>query len=147
MGRKRSRWRLGLIAALGLAAGCGRGTAAGTAAQLERDRADFEESLAAGQALHGELDALEARLLSGRATVRLWQELAERHKGVSEVACKNLDVHVAGIAAAESKDRARAARRRLAQAAQPGTATDAHVSGYKTAPAAASGSTPGKLAP
>lgn len=149
VGRTHRRGKLALMAALALAAACGRGTAEVPRGQVERDLADLEESLANGRAAHTELDAIEARLLSGRATVRLWQELATRHQGVSEIACKNLDVHVAGLAASERKDRARLARHRLAQSARPAVATDAHVSGYRTAPAAAkaSGAGTSKLAP
>lgn len=42
----------------------------------------------------GMLERMEARLIVARARVQYWEELAERSRGVTEVACRNLDWHV-----------------------------------------------------
>jgi len=40
-----------------------------------------------------ELERVEARLYHALGTVRLWQELGERHRQVSALACENLAAH------------------------------------------------------
>ncbi len=110
-------------------AGCGGGPrdeGAGADAQAAA------ESARSARELDAELSAVEARLYSGRATVRLWQELARRHKGVSAVACRNAVAHSEGMALSDRKDRARLAKHRRAKTASSGVVTDAQVSGYQT---------------
>ncbi|MBI5544331.1 MAG: hypothetical protein HY901_10605 [Deltaproteobacteria bacterium] len=134
MGRGRKGIEAAAIVAIGLVA-CGRGPSA----QVGEAEAEAAESAASARSLQYELDALEARLHRGRAVVKLWEELGTRHQGISEVACKNAQLHAEGMAAADRKDKARLARRRLAHSMVPAVATDAQVTGYRTtaAPAAA----------
>lgn len=120
---------IGAIAVLGLAAGCGR-------ARATDDRAVFHEARATTRDLDAALDQVEARLHRGRASVALWDELATRHKGVAELACKNAERHAESMVTLLRRERAQL-RQRLAQTAQTGIATDAHVAGYRTAASAA----------
>jgi hypothetical protein len=66
-----------------------------------------------GEALQGELDVLEERLLSNQAKVLLWTELAGRHRKVSEVACSNQTKHLYEMVshAERQTERMRRARR------------------------------------
>jgi murein L,D-transpeptidase YcbB/YkuD len=114
------------------AAGCGQAPKEHAAV----DALAATESARSARELDSELEAVEARLYSGRATVRLWQELAERHKGVSALACKNAEVHSEGMAIADRKDRAQLAKHRVAKSDHGAVVTDAHVTGYQTAKAA-----------
>lgn len=43
------------------------------------------------------LDNVEARLHAGRTRVALWEELAARHRNVSEIACANAETHMQSI--------------------------------------------------
>ncbi len=52
------------------------------------------------------LEALEARLLDGRARVRAWQDLRERHQRVSEVACNVAGWHVGDMLRAREEEAA-----------------------------------------
>lgn len=70
--------------------GCGGGDAAQVAAR----RAEGEAERAR---LTAQLEVLEARLLDGRARLRAWTELRERHEQVSAVACGNAEWHVADV--------------------------------------------------
>jgi len=115
-----------LIAALA-GVGCARPEASDFAAL---DRAGAEESARVARDLEAALETVEARLYSGRATVRLWQELAERHKGVSALACVNAEDHVAAMEAADRKDRARLARHRQAKK-NTRAAAEAHAGPYQ----------------
>lgn len=138
------RCRYIILAGAALLASCDQG-----AKEVRRalDRAESEEALAAARELDATLDALETRLHSGRATVRLWQELASRHRGVSEVACKNAQEHASAMVAADLKDRRQIAARRLALTARQATTTDARVSGWATPATAKPPRPPGGSAP
>lgn len=48
-----------------------------------------------GEEFDAALDQIEDRLLGTRARVGLWEEMAVRHRNVSEVACENVAGHVA----------------------------------------------------
>ncbi|MGC4114831.1 MAG: hypothetical protein QM765_09520 [Myxococcales bacterium] len=111
-----------------VAAGCGQAPKARAAADAQA----AQESARSARELDSELEIIEARLYSGRATVRLWQELAARHKGVSELACKNAVAHSEGMAISDRKDRAQLAKHRVAKTDHVGVITDAHVTGYQT---------------
>ena len=110
------------------AAGCGRAPKEHAGV----DAAAAAESARSARALDAELESVEARLYSGRATVRLWQELAERHRGVSALACRNVVAHSEGMAISERKDRAQLAKHRVAKSDHGGVVTDARVTGYTT---------------
>jgi hypothetical protein len=56
--------------------------------------ARLEALKAQGQAMDEALDEVEERLLGSRAMVSLWQEMAWRHRQVTEVACQNVAGHV-----------------------------------------------------
>lgn len=66
---------------------------------------------AQGEDLDAALDGIEERLLGNQATVKLWKELAWRHRGVSEVACENLATHAAGIEKFMQKEKKKSRRR------------------------------------
>ncbi|MCM2332369.1 MAG: hypothetical protein NDI82_00275 [Anaeromyxobacteraceae bacterium] len=59
--------------------------------------------------LEASLEALEVRLLDGRARVRAWQELRARHGQVSAVACQVNERHAVDMARVELEERWRAA--------------------------------------
>ena len=50
-----------------------------------------------------ELEALEDRLLWSQSRVVHWQEMASRHRRISEVACKSQDRHLQEMAVAFEK--------------------------------------------
>lgn len=110
--------------------GCDKSPAA--LAQEAADLAELQAVSTASREFELELDALEARFYSGRATVRLWNELAERHQSVTQVACQNAQMHSAAMAAIERRDRDRAKRLRRNRVAESGRnlASDATVVGY-----------------
>lgn len=87
------------VAGAQLLLGCGSGEREARRARLEAQR----EHLAAA------LDRLEARLLDGRARVRTWEELRERHARVTAVACEVNARHVADMARLEEEERWRVA--------------------------------------
>lgn len=87
------------VASALLLLGCGAGEREARRARLEAQR----EHLAAA------LDRLEARLLDGRARVRTWEELRERHGRVAAVACEVNRRHVADMARLEEEERWRMA--------------------------------------
>ena len=62
---------------------------------------DAVERLAELKRQHAELDAateaLEERLLGNQANLHLWQELARRHRNVSEIATVNSSQHLAAM--------------------------------------------------
>jgi hypothetical protein len=126
-------WRRLLGGAVGalLAAACGDG--AGAQSRQEAQRIAFEESVRQGQELVAALENLEARLINGLASERLWNELSQRHQKVSALACKNAEMHAAGLLrqAARNSANSQALRRRIA-ASRQGVVTDAEVTGYKT---------------
>lgn len=96
-------------------AGCYQ-SAAARQAEAE-DRAQLEQTRAELRQLADQLEDVETRLNAGQATVRLWAELAERHRTVSELSCKNLDYHWEAMANLSRRDRAAGAAlgRRVAQ--------------------------------
>ena len=97
------RWALAGAVALMCAWGVG----------CTHESSEAEQRLAAtkaqGDELLARLDGVEERLLGNQASVKLWNEMAWRHKRVSAIACENLAGHVAGmekfIAQQESKTR------------------------------------------
>ncbi len=68
---------------------------------------------AEGDALTHAADALEERLLADHVRVSVWRELAERHKDVSEIACRNSDAHYDGMVRflEEQEEKARGLKR------------------------------------
>jgi hypothetical protein len=83
------------VAVLALA-GCGeRGVL-----EAKRQRWAVEQ-----RALDETLDQLEERLLGDQARVHFWQEMRDRHEGVTAVACTSLEHHADGIALFEDKQR------------------------------------------
>ncbi|MDQ3264849.1 MAG: hypothetical protein M3Y59_14470 [Myxococcota bacterium] len=76
--------------------------------------ARLEEVKAEGETLTAAVDGLEERFLGNQANLALWNEMARRHRTVSQVACKNHTEHfdqmVQKIASMEEK--ARTLRRR-----------------------------------
>jgi hypothetical protein len=127
--RKEAIQALALLFTTLLLGSCGKSVDA--LAQESADMAERQAALTASRELDVALDNLEARLHSGRATVRLWSELAERHREVSEVACQNATMHSEAMAQSERRDRVRAEtqrRNRVAQASR--SASDVQESGY-----------------
>lgn len=123
--------RIALTALLMVAGGCTR--SADAVAQEAADIAEMQAVRAASMELDAALDALEARLHSGRGAVRLWAELAERRQGISEIACENAVMHSESMAAIERRERERAAKLRRSRVAQARhkVASDAAVGGYE----------------
>ncbi|ABS24237.1 conserved hypothetical protein [Anaeromyxobacter sp. Fw109-5] len=80
---------LALAAAVSLLAACG------ASKELEVQRARLH---AERRALEATFDHLEDRLLVNQARVRFWQEMRERHEGVTAVACTSLEQHAEEIA-------------------------------------------------
>lgn len=81
---------IGVLAASALAtAGCMREglEEAPWVAEVEAEAARMDAAL----------DGVETRLLSGRTRVALWDELATRHRQVSEIACANAETHMQDI--------------------------------------------------
>jgi hypothetical protein len=120
--------------ALGLSLGsigCQKSPAA--LAQEAADRAELQAVVAESSAIDADLDTLEARLHSGRATVRLWSELAERHQSVTPIACENAQKHSEAMAELERRDRARAKKARSNRLAgtHRSLVSDVEVSGYE----------------
>jgi hypothetical protein len=78
-------WRWGWLAGALLVAGCYQPSAQGRAelVQIEISSAETAASL----------DALEERLFADQARVRLWAEMAQRHRQVSALACSNAALH------------------------------------------------------
>jgi len=76
--------------------------------------ARLEQVKAEGEALENAVDSLEERFLGNQANLAMWDEMARRHRMVSEVACKNHTEHfdqmVKKIVSMEEK--ARTLRRR-----------------------------------
>lgn len=66
---------------------------------------------AQGEDLGAALDGIEERLLGNQATVKLWNEMAWRHRGVSEVACENLATHAESIEKFMQKEKKKTRRR------------------------------------
>ena len=81
------------------------------------ERARREALAAEGRALELAADAVEARLLAGEARLAVWRELADRHRQVSEVACRVGDSHFQDMARLfeEQAEKSRG-KRRLASA-------------------------------
>jgi hypothetical protein len=78
------------VAVLGLGlttAGCRLAEPADATARREALRLQGEELSAAA-------DLLEERLLGNQANLLLWEEMARRHRTVSEVACRNHGEHL-----------------------------------------------------
>lgn len=67
-------------------------------AAVEEENAELDSKLA----------ALEERFLGNQYTVQIWQELARRHKSVSEVACKVHSSHFAAMSEHIEKQTAKA---------------------------------------
>jgi hypothetical protein len=115
----------GVLAAAG-AAGCRR-----SSQSLQRERADraaIEDARAGVRDLDRALDEVEARLWSNRTASRLYTELAERHRRVSALACRNAVMHSEGMSRSALQDRqgrAELARRRRAEAAKSSAARPA----------------------
>ncbi|MBI3184484.1 MAG: hypothetical protein HYZ28_20300 [Myxococcales bacterium] len=80
--------------------------------EVERQGAEMDRAL----------DALEDRLLAGRAKVSHWQELSERHQSVSALACQSQEEHLQQMEALMEKQLKKASRRRpmLARSKEPG---------------------------
>jgi len=95
----RTATALWAVAGAQLLLGCGAGEREARRARLE----------AQGEHLAAALDRLEARLLDGRARVRTWEELRERHGRVAAVACEVNARHVADMARLEEEERWRVA--------------------------------------
>lgn len=123
--------RIAVTALLMVSAGCTK--SADVVAQEAADIAEMQAVRAASMELDAALDALEARLHNGRALVRLWAELAERHQGISQIACANAAMHSESMAAIERRERERAAKLRRSRVAQARhkVASDAAVGGYE----------------
>ncbi len=64
------------------------------------------------------LDSIEERLLGAHVNLALWQELARRHRSVSEVACQNLGEHAKEMVhnVERQQEKSRHLKRRIAQA-------------------------------
>ncbi len=122
------------VAAVLVALGCepseqARQVARGDRSFSEATREDVRD-------LDRALDAVEARLLRGRASTSHYTELADRHQHVSALACLNAEEHATGIARNAQRDRqARAdlARHRLAAEAVEARTSDAASAGYRVA--------------
>lgn len=102
---------IGSLGLLCLALGGCEGSNPEAEARLERVKAQ-------GLELEGALGDVEERLLGNQATVKLWSELAVRHKQVTQVACQNLASHVEGMQAhleKQDKKKKRVRRSRVAQ--------------------------------
>ncbi|HUB05794.1 MAG TPA: hypothetical protein VMB50_02275 [Myxococcales bacterium] len=83
-------------------------------ADVLRTRARMEKETAQ---LSDEFDALEARLAADAAQVSFYEQLAQRHRHVSALACANLEMHAKAMAFFEGRTAARLrAARRLARA-------------------------------
>jgi hypothetical protein len=103
--RAARRWA-GLVVVAAALGGCGPGPQEVTG----RRQALVDTSAELDQAL----DTLEERLLTSQARVRLWQDLGERHRTVTAVACQNVEGHVQAMARhlEKQESKARRARRR-----------------------------------
>ena len=68
------------------------------------------------------LDSIEERLLGAHVNLALWQELARRHRSVSEVACQNLGEHAKDMVrnVEHQQEKSRNLKRRIAQASSIG---------------------------
>ena len=91
---KRARANAMLVAVVTAAVLAGLVGCGGEAGAVAARRAEGE---AARARLAARLEVLEARLLDGRARVRAWTDLRERHRQVSAVACGNAGWHVADM--------------------------------------------------
>ncbi|MFT3913428.1 MAG: hypothetical protein QM704_04820 [Anaeromyxobacteraceae bacterium] len=102
-----------LAALAALATACGASDRTVRLARLDAERAALDRTF----------DALEERMLATQARVHFWQEMKERHAGVTALACQNQDAHARGMALhALPPEPARPrslAGRRLASAAGP----------------------------
>jgi hypothetical protein len=106
VGARAARWWAGVAMAAVALGGCGPGP---------QEVAGRRQALGATSAeLAQELDTLEDRLLTSQARVRLWQDLGERHRTVTAVACQNVEGHVQAMARhlEKQESKARRARRR-----------------------------------
>ena len=65
------------------------------------------------------LDSIEERLLGSHVNLALWQELARRHRSVSEVACQNLGEHAKEMVRMvdRQQEKSRNLKRRITRAA------------------------------
>jgi hypothetical protein len=61
-------------------------------------RARLSAILEENRALNDSLDAVELRLMGDQTMVVMWQELGQRHRDVSELACHNLSGHLEAVA-------------------------------------------------
>ncbi|HXN41567.1 MAG TPA: hypothetical protein VN918_07260 [Myxococcaceae bacterium] len=68
------------------------------------------------------LDSIEDRLLGAHVNLALWQELARRHRSVSEVACQNLGEHAKEMVrnVERQQEKSRNLKRRIVQATSIG---------------------------
>jgi L-lactate utilization protein LutB len=75
-----------------------------------------------GIAMERALDSLEERFLGAHANLAMWQEMARRHRSVSEVACQNLSEHVRGMVRNSERQQGntRNLKRRIASATSLG---------------------------
>jgi hypothetical protein len=75
-----------------------------------------------GAQMERALDSIEERLLGAHANLAMWQELAKRHRSVSEVACQNLGEHAKDMVRNEERqqEKSRSHKRRIASATSMG---------------------------
>jgi hypothetical protein len=82
--------------------------------EVLRTRARMKQETAQ---LSDELDSLEARLTADAAQVSFYEQLAQRHRHVSALACANAEMHAKSMAFFEGRTAARLREaRRLASA-------------------------------
>src|SRR4051794_39129198 len=74
-------------------------------ARLEQTR---EEGVALGRAL----DQVEERLLGNQAKIQLWQELEDRHREVTQVACTNSAFHLTQMGALKEQQAQKVRRKK-----------------------------------
>lgn len=88
-----------------------------------RASARLAELKKSGLELEHSIDSLEQRFLGNQSRIGLWQELADRHKQVSAVACENAASHMAGMNRLQEHELAKANQkaRRFAQASAADT--------------------------
>jgi hypothetical protein len=119
-------WIIAGVFAAACAAGCRK-----SSQSLQREQADreaAEDARAGVRELDQALDEVEARLWSNRTTSRLYTELAERHRRVSALACRNAAMHSEAMSRSALQDRqgrAELARRRRAEAVKSSAARPA----------------------
>ncbi len=74
---------------------------------------------AEGKAMDTALDSIEERLLGNQSMVKLWEEMGERHRSVSEIACTNSSKHQLEMALLLEKQGVKKRKSRRGRFAEP----------------------------